>query len=358
MNGGRVAPAIGFAVCAVVLTGAASAGRPQPAAARIDFAPARAEASALPRLHSLLVSWRGDLVLEYYGKGFGPARHANVKSVSKSILSALVGIAIERRLIPSIDTPLARYFPQLLEDPDARKRAITIEHLLAMQSGLESTSFDNYGPWVRSRNWVQFVLTRPMIADPGTTMEYSTGNTHVLSAVLTRATRRSTHRFAQEALGNPLGIAIARWPRDPQGVYFGGNDMLLTPRQMVRFGELYRARGRWKGRQVVPAAWVEASCVPRGRSRFNPDQQYGYGWWTRTFGDRESCFAWGFGGQYIFLFRDLDLVVATTSAATVSDERRDHRRRIFEIVERAILPQIEAAMERAGRRPAPAVAGR
>ncbi|MGH8638832.1 MAG: serine hydrolase domain-containing protein [Burkholderiales bacterium] len=312
---------------------------PKPAA-KLDAA--RTAAAELPRLHSLLVSWRGDLVLEHYGKGIRPGRLANVKSVSKSVISALIGIAIERRLIKSVDTPIVTYFPQLSKDTDPKKREITIEDLLAMRSGLESTSFDNYGMWVRSRNWIQFVLDRPMISEPGTTMEYSTGSTHLLSAIITSVSKTNTHQFAQEVLAKPLGFTLARWPRDPQGIYFGGNDMLLTPRQMVTFGELYLRRGRAGGRQIVPEAWVDTSCVPRGRSRFNPDQQYGYGWWTRGFADRESCFAWGFGGQYIFVFRDLDLVVVTTSAADVSDERRGHRSMIFDILERLIIPEIEA----------------
>jgi CubicO group peptidase (beta-lactamase class C family) len=262
--------------------------------------------------------------------------------VSKSIISALVGIALERRLIPGLNTPIATYFPQLLEDANPSKRKITIEDLVSMRAGLQSTSFDNYGSWVRSRNWVRYVLSQPLVSDPGTTMEYSTGNTHLLSAILTRVTGTTTHRFAQDALAKPLGLLLPPWPRDPQGIFFGGNEMLMTPRQMVRFGELYLHRGRLEGRQIVPSAWVEASCVPRGRSRFNPDQGYGYGWWTRQFAGREACFAWGFGGQYIFTFRDLDLVVVTTSAATVSDERRDHRRLIFDILEQHIIPSVAA----------------
>jgi CubicO group peptidase (beta-lactamase class C family) len=319
-----------------------------PAASRAQKPPAklhgaRVAASELPRLHSLLVSWRGELLLEYYGRRITRGRLANVKSVSKSVISALIGIAIERRLIKGVETPIVTYFPPLLKDADQRKREITIGDLLSMRSGLESTSFDNYGAWVRSRNWVQFVLDRPMTGERGTTMEYSTGSTHLLSAIITRVSKTSTHAFAQEVLGKPLGLTLAPWPRDPQGIYFGGNDMLLTPRQMVAFGELYLRRGRANGRQIVPEAWVETSCEPRGRSRFNPDQRYGYGWWTREFAGRQSCFAWGFGGQYIFLFRDLDLVVVTTSAADVSDERRGHRRMIFDILERLILPEIDAA---------------
>jgi CubicO group peptidase (beta-lactamase class C family) len=266
---------------------------------------------------------------------------SNIKSASKSIISALVGIAIERRLIKGVEQPIADYFPELRKDSDPRKQKITIEDLLTMRSGLESTSFDNYGEWVRSRNWVRFVLEQPLAAEPGTGMEYSTGSTHLLSAILTKATRRNTWQFAQEALGTPLGITFARWPRDPQGIYFGGNEMLMTPRQMLAFGELYLNKGRAKGRQIVPAAWVETSCKGRGRSRFNPDQLYGYGWWLRDFGEEESCFAWGYGGQYIFLFRDLDLVVVTTSSTTVSEDRRDHRRAIFDLIQSQLLARFE-----------------
>ena len=200
--------------------------------------------------------------------------------------------------------PIAAYFPELARDADPRKRRITIEDLLTMRSGLISTSFDNYGAWVGSRNWVDYVLRRPMVADPGEDMEYSTGNTHLLSAILTKATKQSTWAFAQQQLGTPLGFTVSRWPRDPQGIYFGGNDMLLSPRQMLTIGQLYLDRGRAGSRQLVPAAWIDASCTGLGRSRFNPDQTYGYGWWSRDFAGRQGCFAWGYGGQYIIVFRE------------------------------------------------------
>jgi CubicO group peptidase (beta-lactamase class C family) len=296
-----------------------------------------AAAAQLPRLHSLLVSGNGRLVFEYYAKGQGPGRAANVKSASKSIISTLVGIAIDRKILSGVNEPIVRFFPELGKDPDRRKARITIEHLLTMQSGLQSTSFDNYGAWVRSRNWIAYVLNQPLVSDPGTTMEYSTGSTHLLSAILTKATKKSTWAFLQESLGTPLGLTFSRWPRDPQGIYFGGNEMLMTPRQMMAIGELYLNRGRMRDRQVVPATWVEASCTPRGRSRFNPDQQYGYGWWMRDFAGHPACFAWGYGGQYIMVFRDLDLVVVTTSSTAVDDERRDYRRQLFELVERLIV---------------------
>ena len=308
-----------------------------------DFASAREAAAALPRMHSLLVNHRGRLVLEYYAPRQGPARLANVKSASKSVISTLVGIAIEQRLIAGVDEPIVRWFPELRKDADPRKQRITIEDLLTMRSGLQSTSGPEYGQWVASRNWVRYALAQPMVSDPGTSMEYSTGTSHILSAILTRATRRSTHQFATDVLARPMGVTLARWPRDPQGIYFGGNEMLMTPRQMIAFGELYLNQGRSRGRQVVPARWVDTSCTPRARSRWDPDREYGYGWWIQAFAGQRACFAWGFGGQYIFFFRDLDLVVAITSSTDASDERWGYRRQLFDLLENHILRPLDAS---------------
>jgi CubicO group peptidase (beta-lactamase class C family) len=294
-----------------------------------------AQAKDLPRLHSLIVSRRGEVLLERYYNGTRATRPANVKSVSKSIVSTLVGIAIHRGLIAGVDTPIVTYFPELKKDREPAKQAITIEHLLTMQSGLESTSNRNYGAWVQSGNWVQHALRRPLFAAPGTAMQYSTGNSHLLSAILTKATRSSTWRFANDAVGKPLGFTLPQWPQDPQGIFFGGNDMLMTPRQMLAYGEMHLNRGRVGSVQVVPAAWIERSWVPRGRSPIS-GSEYGYGWWVRDMGGQRAYYAWGFGGQYIFVVPALDLVVVTTSASTVAEDRRSHRRNVFDLVEQLI----------------------
>ena len=303
----------------------------------------RAAAAELPELRSLLVIWRGQPIGDYHRAGVRPGSLANVKSASKSVISTLVGIAIERRLIPTVDQPIATYFPELAKDPDTRKRSITIEDLLTMRSGLKSTSGANYGGWVKSANWVRFALQQPIVSEPGTAMEYSTGSSHLLSAILTKVSRKSTLQFAQETLATPLGFRLASWPRDPQGIYFGGNEMLLTPKQMAAIGELYLNRGLFKGRQIVPAAWVDTSCVPRTTSVWDGDRHYGYGWWIQAFGRHTACFAWGYGGQYIFVFRDLNLVVVATSSTTVSEERRGHRRRLFDLIEQRVLAPVSAA---------------
>lgn len=340
------------AVACLALFAVDAPGAAEPAAPNFDAVDAAAR--TLPRLHSLLVSQRGALVFERYYNGIRRERPANIKSASKSIISALVGIAIDRRIIAGVRTPIVTWFPQLAQDPDARKRVITVEDLLTMRSGLEGTSNRNYGAWVLSRNWVQHALARPMFAAPGEEMEYSTGNTHLLSAILTKASGQSTWQFANEALAKALAFSLPHWPRDPQGIYFGGNDMLMTPRQMLAFGELYLNEGRAGARQIVSERWVTKSCEGRERRvrRFDRprgpdgspdpmrDRKYGYGWWVRDFGGREVCFAWGYGGQYIFVAPDLDLVIVTTSSPDVSEERRGHRRTLFEIVDRLVMQPI------------------
>ena len=330
-------PKIGaFVIAAAMLASAPPRLHAQPA--EFDL---RA-ASELPQLRTLLVSWHGRLAAEYHARGVRPDAPANVKSVSKSIIAALVGIAIERGLIKGIAEPIVTYFPELRRDADARKPAITIEDLVTMRAGLESTSGRNYGAWVRSGNWVRHALRQPMVSEPGGAMEYSTGSSHLLSAILTKASGTSTWQFAQESLAAPLGFRLAIWPKDPQGIYFGGNEMLLTPKQMIAIGELYLHRGRVNGRQVVPAAWVDASCVPRTTSAWDSDRRYGYGWWIQEIGPATACFAWGYGGQYILVFRDLDLVVAATSSTAVSEERRGHRRRLLQLIEDRVLRTIRS----------------
>ena len=336
---------------AIVLAGTTVTGqRPAVPTAAGPFAEAVAAAGEMPRLHSLLIQRNGTLVVERYFNGTRAARAANVKSVAKSVVSALVGIAVANRVVPGVDTPIVKYFPDLAKDRDARKRDITVEDLLTMRSGLESTSNRNYGAWVVSRNWVSHALSRPLLSAPGTEMDYSTGNTHLLSAILTRASGTSTWQYANDGLARPLGFTLPRWPQDPQGIYFGGNDMLMTPRQMLAFGTLYLDGGRVNGRQVVPAEWIEDSWTPRGRSPIS-GERYGYGWWVADLAGQRTHYAWGFGGQYIFVVPGLDLVVVTTSNPNVGEDRRSHRRNVMDLVEELIVaPTAAGGSARTGPR--------
>ncbi|CAA9374026.1 MAG: Beta-lactamase class C-like and penicillin binding proteins (PBPs) superfamily, partial [uncultured Gemmatimonadetes bacterium] len=162
---------------------------------------AYARASALPRLRCMLVARHGEILRERCSRGPAASQPANVKSVSKSIVSALVGIAIAQGRLRGPDQPIAPFFAEELRgDADPRKGRITVGHLLSMQSGLERTSGPGYGRWVASRDWVRYAVTRPMVEEPGARMLYSTGNTHLLSALLTEATGSSTLAYARERL--------------------------------------------------------------------------------------------------------------------------------------------------------------
>ncbi len=273
-----------------------------------------AQARRLPRLRSLLILRGGQILAEQRFNGGPPLdRPVNIKSASKSVLSALVGIAIARGVLTGIDqrvlSVLDRDAPP---DPDPRLHRLTVEDLLTMRAGLERTSGENYGRWVSSRNWVRFAMARPFVDEPGGAMLYSTGNTHLLSAMLTRASGRDTHVLMRDWLAAPLGIAIPPWSRDPQGIYFGGNDMMMSPRSLARFGELYRLGGVIDGRRIIPAHWIDESWTPRTVSPWSGGQ-YGYGWFVGTSRGHPLRFAWGYGGQMLFIVPDLKLTVVMTS---------------------------------------------
>ena len=338
-------PSIVFVTASVLIAAKAEGQRPDPSIPR-SLDPSRLQAAheraaQLPKLRSFLISVDGRIVSERYYRGATRTRTANVKSVSKSIISALVGIAMAEGKLTGVDQTIARFFPRELPDTvDAEKREITLADLLSMRAGLESTSFDGYGRWVTSANWVRAALARPMVAPRGGPMIYSTGNTHLLSAILTRTTGMSTWAYARRKLGVPLGIDIPAWPRDPQGVYFGGNDMRLTPRAMVAIGELYRNHGRVGRRQVVPEWWVDSSFVVRTYSPFN-GHGYGWGWWTRDAADYRVNFAWGYGGQFIFIVPALRATVVMTSDA---EGRREwgHLDALHELLDTYVIPVLES----------------
>ena len=299
-----------------------------------------ARAAELPRLHALIVALDGKPVVERAFRGPALDRPVNIKSASKSIISALVGVAIDQGMIRNVNQPilplLSKRAPAYM---DPKVATITVDHLLSMRSGLERTSgMQNYGRWVQSPNWVSFALSREFIDEPGGNMMYSTGNTHLLSAILTDATGASTWDLAREWLGKPLEIAIPQWARDPQGVYFGGNEMSLSPRDLLRFGELYRHGGVYNGKRIVSEDWVRASWTVRtidftGRA-------YGYGWFIAEAHGYAVYYAWGFGGQMLYIVPDLGLTVVVTSDATTRSALDNHLCKVHDLVASGFMPAV------------------
>ena len=283
-------------------------------------------AAAITPLRAVVVAHDGRLLAERGYRGARPDTPANIKSASKSVVSALVGIAIDKGLLEGVDQPIAPLLHDRLPDnPDPRLARVTIGHLLSMQAGLERTSGPYYGRWVTSPDWVRDALARPFVDAPGGAMLYSIGSTHLLSAILVRVSGRPTLELAREWLGPQAGFVISAWDRDPQGIHFGGNNMAMDTRSLLAFGELYRTGGVSRdGRRLLPEAWIEASWQPRTQSRFTGDD-YGYGWFLRDIAGEPVRYAWGYGGQMLYVVPSLDLVVAMTSDDSRASARTGHR---------------------------------
>lgn len=289
-----------------------------PALAQADpWADVAAAARALPPLHSILVARNGETVLAEGFRGPGLDGLANVKSVSKSLVALLLGAAIDRGVVPSVEATLGEVAPGLIPSgADPRVAAITLEDLVTLRAGLERTSGESYGAWVSSPDWVADALGRPFVAEPGGRMLYSTGSVHVLGAALAEASGETLLTLARDWLGRPLGIDIAPWTRAPEGYYLGGNEMALTPRAMLRVGEMVRQGGVWEGAQVISRDWIEASVRPVTRSPYS-GLSYGYGWFLGDTNAGPMALARGYGGQVIAATPGGAMSVAITSDPTL-----------------------------------------
>ncbi len=264
-------------------------------------------------LHSIIVIRNGRCVLESYVFPYGPDETHNLKSICKSIISALTGIALRDEVLKSLDRTVASYFPGLLEgEKDARKKAITLRHLLTMTSGIR---LDEEGPAmtriINSDDWIKNTFDIPLVADPGTTFTYSSALAHTMSVILSKSSGKSLLAYAKAVLLEPLGIETEKvlWTTDPKGYHYGGSELWLTPRDLARFGWLYLNKGDWYGKQIVPAKWIEESTT--NHLKEGTPIQYGYWWWLVPGG---SYAAKGWGGQVIAVIPDQEMVVVITGA--------------------------------------------
>lgn len=299
------------------------------------------EARDIGTMNSIIVVQSDSTLIEDYWGRMRRGSTTNIKSASKSILSLLIGIAIEKGYLESVDQPIGPFFQDYFDtNPDATKEAITIRDLLTMRAGLETTSSRNYGTWVTSRDWVKYILDQEMDGTPGREMIYSTGSSHLLSVILTRASGMSTRDFANRYLFRPLDITVGGWDRDPQGYFMGGNNMALSPRSLVKIGRLLMDMGVHDGEQLIPRQWILDSVSIYTKSNYN-DNNFGYMWWRRMVSDYHVIFAWGSGGQYMIMLPELDAIVAVTSDIDSVEPERGTRRDIFRFLEDQIIPVLE-----------------
>ena len=277
------------------------------------FSTAVEAARDIEQLRSLIITQGGKTIAAEAFRSPDLDTPVNVKSVSKSIISALTGIAIAKGELASTDTLIApligRWVPRRA---DKRVKDITIGHMLSMQSGLQEVSGAAYGQWVDTKHWIYEALSKPMVADPGAAMLYSTASYHVLGAVLSKVSGQDLHSLVRDRLGDPMRIHIPPWTKDPQGRYVGGNDMRIAPSDMVKFGEMYRLGGTWEGTQLLSLDWITRSWTPYGSS-VETAHGYGYGWFIWPSDTHFIFYARGYGGQMIYIVPDLELNVVITS---------------------------------------------
>ena len=306
---------------------------PVPSATDFDAADAAIRNGDFKKITSVLVARNGQIVHEAYFNGADAATLHNTRSCTKTITGALIGIAIDRGMIPEVQAAVLPYFSdrQPLQNPDPRKTKITIEDFLTMSSLLECDDWNDMSRGNEERmylieDWVKFTLdlpikgfapwaTRPKDSPYGRSFSYCTAGVFVLGQVVAKAAKVPVDRFAAETLFGPLGIRGATWPYSPLDLAQTGGGLRLASADYAKLGQLFLDGGSWAGKRVVSEAWVRESVKPH--VRIDADTEYGYLWWLRSFGPKEKPHtAWamqGNGGNKIVVLPALRMVVVVTS---------------------------------------------
>ena len=305
------------------------------------------EAESLGFIQGLIVVKNGYLVDEHYFLGFSRNQSAPVASVTKSVVSALVGIALRDGYIDSVGQKILDFFPEYTEEnlSDPRKADITIHHLLTMTSGFPLDSLLNYY-FSLSTNWIATAMDVELVSDPGEEFYYSGYAVHLLCAIISRVSGMPLLDFARQKLFQNIAVENIYWLSDPQGIPLGGGGLYLTTREMANFGALYMKGGLRYGRRILPAEWVETSLETH-RSGLGcwgvlEQQGYGYLWWTGILGGHSARLAMGYGGQFIILFPQSELMVVVRSDLPQNRAiSQAHGYSILELVSLYILPALE-----------------
>ncbi len=293
-------------------------------------------------LHSLLIVRNGYLVTELYAYPYSAGQAHWVMSVTKSVMSALVGIAIQKGYIKDVNQTLFSILSDAgVKNLDEKKKAITIEDLLTMTSGLDC--HENPGPgdpnvWA-SDNWVQFMSDLPMVAQPGSQFNYCTAAVQLLSAIISKTSGFDARMFGNLNLFSPLGIAVIsdqRWPPDAQGITYGGFGLELTPTEMAKLGYLFLNNGQWDGRAIVPANWVASSTASHANK--GDKKEYGYMWWIDPQGKWYA--ALGLGGQHVFVYPTEKMVIVFTADLPGSNDA--DLLPLQELLNQYILPSVKS----------------
>lgn len=293
------------------------------------------------QIDGLLVIRHGFVVLEEYLANYGPEDVHHLFSCTKSVTSTLVGIALNMGYLETIDNSVLSFFPGYnFSNPSPRKDAVSVGNLLTMTAGISwneehyGGELNDYNKMVRSDDWIQYVLDKPMISDPGEVFEYNSGASHLLSAIIQESTNKSTLAFAVENLFEPLGITEYDWGEDPQGIYRGASRLKLKPSDMAKIGYLYLRDGLWDGTQILSQDWVQTTSI--AQVHVDESLGYSYQWWILP--ELGAYYALGWGYQSIIIVPAYDLVIVVTAATL------DSSTEVESILKRWILPSLGIEM--------------
>ena len=270
-------------------------------------------------IYATLVSKNGTIVLEEYYNGKTKDSLCDVQSLTKGLISILVGIAIDKAYIKDVDEPIENYFPEEYKAfKNTNKQKITIKHLLNQTSGLSWKGYLEHNNWLNSEDPIAFVLNKELEHNPGEVYNYNSGATHLLSVIISKASGKSTLAFAQENLLNPLGIPphTLDWKQRNKGFYDGsGLGLKMQPVALMKLGQLLLNKGNWKGNQIVSKEWVEKLFDVNEKSETTwglKNSKHGFCWYQSKFRGDVVDYGMGYGGQFIILIPSKDLVIVTT----------------------------------------------
>lgn len=343
---------------------AADASPPGVNAAGLEALKQRIVSGELPNVHSVLVLRGGQTIAEWYFAGtdevrgrprghvtFDAASLHDARSITKGVVSMLVGIAIAEGKIKSLDDPTLSYFPEYPPLGTPERQRIRLRDLMSMTSGLKWD--ENTYPYTDARNSEtamdmaadrnRFVLEQEILSAPGERWQYSGGDVALMGAILARATGRPLEGYAREKLFAPMGITSWEWLKDNRGVPYAASGLRLTTRDMGKLGQMMLAGGRWEGRQIVPADWAAASVTAHASVQPDPvcGTKYGYFWWLSAgcspLGQTPWFAAIGNGGQRIYVVPSRDLVVITTAGLYNDPRQRQVAPGLFTAVLEAVL---------------------
>ena len=319
--------------------------RAEPEAVGINAVKLDQAVEAMGRVHgvwSVVVVRKGSVVADAHFI-YQPETLHSVWSVTKSVTSTLVGMAIDRDAIPGVDVAMVDFLPHSIDPVDPLADRITLRHLLMMTSGLKWSEENDWLPWLRSSNPVRYILNRSVVSSPGLVFNYSSASSHLPSVMLTEILGGDPAEFAESQLFESMGISDWGWDRDPQNYPFGGHGIKMRTEDLAKLGILFLRKGRWQGRQVVSREWVEEAVQPRffWDVDYGPltNVDYGYLWWTAEAAGYPVFIAWGWGGQFAFCVPDLDLVVATSADGWVGTAQANiQEKAILTVIVEQILP--------------------